>query len=865
MKVTLNCPKCHFENPESTKYCGKCATPLPISDDTLEAQTETLVVPIVDMKTGSILADRYEIIEELGKGGMGKVYKALDREISEKIAVKIIRPEIATNKKIIERFHNELKMARTITHKNVCRMHDLGRDGKTRFITMEYVSGEDLKKSIRRMGPLTVRKAISIGKQICHGLSEAHSLGVFHRDLKPHNIMIDREGNAKIMDFGIALSQKARGITDSNVIIGTPQYLSPEQVEGKKVDQRSDIYSLGVILFEMVTGQVPFDGDTTLSVAVKHKTEIPRDPKEFNAQIPEELSQLILRCLEKNPEQRYQSVDELYSMLTEIEGEMPTTETVITRRESRLSHFSKNLILSRLFRTIFICALICIAGYFIYNQFKQRESDDNLQTSIIDWKSSVIVLPFKNLGSTSDQKPFDLVLTNMLISSLHGFREIRVQSLRTAQAYQNSKKDVQTIGREINVTHVLEGTILETEDTLQVNVQLSNVEDGSLIWSDSLERPSENNVDFHEEIIKAVARALGIQRVEEKYSQIKGGESNYLMANRHYRNGLQFEVSYYYSGNEEDFNKCVHYYSQVVDLSPNDAQTYWRLGNIHEARFNNEIIFENREKYLDLMLGYYQSAYDIDPNFAEPNVGLGWSYFYKKDNDKAYQFFKRACEIDPNNAEIHFHTGSFLRSIGLYQQALNHYSLGLEIDPNPLEFKLWYHLRALTFGYLGRFEEAIASLRIPLEKEPNFIFYINCSLQLIMLKKYGEAETMLNEAEEYASDLRSLIRLKQTRALLFAAKGEKETSLELIKDETITYRDIITSIYSLLGMKDEAVRNIQIGIDVGFEKHLTYFYSYPYLQSNPCYNNLRDDQRFQQIRKIEKVKYDEKIKKYGDL
>ena len=180
MKVTLNCPKCHFENPESTKYCGNCATPLPISDDTLEAQTETLVVPIVDMKTGSILADRYEIIEELGKGGMGKVYKALDREISEKIAVKIIRPEIATNKKIIERFHNELKMARTITHKNVCRMHDLGRDGETRFITMEYVSGEDLKKSIRRMGPLTIRKTLSIGKQICHGLSEALRLGVYH-------------------------------------------------------------------------------------------------------------------------------------------------------------------------------------------------------------------------------------------------------------------------------------------------------------------------------------------------------------------------------------------------------------------------------------------------------------------------------------------------------------------------------------------------------------------------------------------------------------------------------------------------------------------------------------------------------------
>ena len=166
-------------------------------------------------------------------------------------------------------------------------MFDLGRDDETRFITMEFVPGEDLKKTIRRMGPLMVRKTVLIGKQICQGLSEAHHLGVFHRDLKPHNIMIDREGNTRIMDFGIALSHEVEEITDSNVIVGTPQYLSPEQVEGKKVDQRSDIYSLGVILFEMVTGQVPFDGDTTLSIVVKHKTEIPRDPKEFNAQIPE--------------------------------------------------------------------------------------------------------------------------------------------------------------------------------------------------------------------------------------------------------------------------------------------------------------------------------------------------------------------------------------------------------------------------------------------------------------------------------------------------------------------------------------------------------------------------------------------------
>ena len=288
----LKCPKCHFENPDNTKFCGNCATSLSVSAETVEAPTETIKTPLFVLKTGSLLSHRYEIIEEIGKGGMGNVYKGLDREINEKIALKLIRPEIASNHKIIERFRNELKMARKISHRNVCRMFDIGRDGDKRYITMEHVSGEDLKKSIRRMGPLTIRKALSISKQICHGLTEAHQLGIVHRDLKPHNIMIDREGNTKIMDFGIALSQEATGITDSNIMIGTPQYLSPEQVEGRKADQRSDIYSLGIIMFEMVTGQVPFDGETTLSIAVKHKTELPRNPKELNALIPEELNRL---------------------------------------------------------------------------------------------------------------------------------------------------------------------------------------------------------------------------------------------------------------------------------------------------------------------------------------------------------------------------------------------------------------------------------------------------------------------------------------------------------------------------------------------------------------------------------------------
>ncbi|MCJ7579958.1 MAG: serine/threonine protein kinase, partial [Candidatus Aminicenantes bacterium] len=289
--MTKECPKCHTDNPDSQKFCGECATPLPGSQDAIFSKT--LEVPKEELTTGSTFAQRYQIIEELGKGGMGRVYKVLDKETNEKIAIKLIKPEIASDKKTIERFRNELTIARKIGHRNVCRMYDMNREQDNYYITMEYVSGGDLKSFIKRAAPLSTARTIFIAKQICEGLSEAHNLGIVHRDLKPNNIMIDENGNARIMDFGIARSIKGKGITGSGIMIGTPEYMSPEQVEAKEVDQRSDIYSLGLILYEMVTGQLPFKGDTPLAVAMKQKGETPRDPGELNPQIPAELSRLI--------------------------------------------------------------------------------------------------------------------------------------------------------------------------------------------------------------------------------------------------------------------------------------------------------------------------------------------------------------------------------------------------------------------------------------------------------------------------------------------------------------------------------------------------------------------------------------------
>jgi len=327
----MKCPRCQNENPEGTRFCGRCGRELPGAGDTAASGTATFQTPSKGLERGTTFARRFEIIEEIGQGGMGTVYKAFDNKVREVVALKLLKPEIASDLEVIERFRNEIKLARQVSHRHVCRMYDMGEEWLSIYISMEYVPGEDLKSFIRRSGHLNEAKAVGLARQIAEGLAEAHRLGVVHRDLKPQNVMIDKDGNAKIMDFGIARSLHTKGVTGTGVIIGTPEYMAPEQAEGRDIDHRVDIYALGAILFEMVTGRVPFEGTTPLSIVIKHRSEPPADPQTINAQISAGLSRIILKCLEKKREDRYQSTVEVLEDLTAVELGLPVTRQTTAR------------------------------------------------------------------------------------------------------------------------------------------------------------------------------------------------------------------------------------------------------------------------------------------------------------------------------------------------------------------------------------------------------------------------------------------------------------------------------------------------------------------------------------------------------
>jgi serine/threonine-protein kinase len=727
--MSKQCPKCKADNPETVKFCGECGTQLPSVAD-IEV-TETIEAPKDELTTGSTFAGRYQIIEELGRGGMGRVYKAHDTKIKEKIALKLIKHEIAKDKKTIERFSNELRLARKIRHKNVCGMFDLGEEKGTHYITMEFVPGEDLRSLIRRIGQLPIGKSISIAKQISEGLSEAHRLGVVHRDLKSNNIMIDKEGNVRIMDFGIARSLTGRDITDKGIMIGTPDYMSPEQVEGKDIDQRTDIYSLGIILYEMVTGRLPFEGETVLSIVHKHKFETPKEPSTLNPQIPEDLSRIVLKCLEKDKAHRYQRIEDLRSDLTKVEEGLSTIMRGPIEKEFKTPTTTKER-----------------------------------------WENSIAVLPFANMSADPEQEYFCDGIAEELINALTQIKDLRVVARTSAFSFKRKDTDIEEIGKKLKVDKVLEGSVRKAGNRLRITAQLINVADGYHIWSDRYDRELEDIFAIQDEVTLAIVDRMKVKLLGKEKQKLTKRSTDNPEAYQ-----LYLKARYFWEKRtSEGYQKAKELYNKAIQIDPEFALPYAGLASLYTTLGvfglgRPKEVFPKAKSLND-------KALEIDSNLAFAyRVKASISLYYDWDWSVAERSFRKAIELNPGDALFHWIYALYLCYMSRFDEAIRKMKKAVNLDPLSLVINcdmghIYYCAR--------RYDESMKWYRKTLEIEANYgMAFFHMGLTYAVEKNYKESEKSFKKAIRLTDGLPWSVGLL---SYVYSKLGKREKAESLLQE-----------------------------------------------------------------------------------
>ncbi|MFA9454300.1 MAG: protein kinase, partial [Candidatus Aminicenantaceae bacterium] len=706
--------------------------------------TMTLETSKLELTTGATFADRYQIIEELGRGGMGKVYKVFDKETNERVALKLIKPEIASDSSTIERFRNELTTARKITHKSVCRMYDLNKVDGSYYITMEYVSGGDLKRLIRRTRYIPIGTAVAIATQICEGLAEAHRLGIVHRDLKPNNIMIDDDGQARIMDFGIARTVKTKGITGSGIIIGTPEYMSPEQVEAKEVDQRSDIYSLGIILYEMVTGRVPFEGDSAIAIGVKHKSEQPEDPVQINAQVPEDVSRLILKCLEKDQADRYQSAGEVRAELEGIAQGMPTSQkaqkTAATKRPLTSREITVTIGVKKLLVPALVLVGIVAAALIVWRLLPDPQGKSAAGAVPTD-KPSLAVLYFENNSGDEEHENWRSGLSEMLITDLSQSKYVHVLSgdriyslldrLDLLDHDKYATEDLAHVASQASVSHILRGSFMTAGEKFIINASLMRADTREVMSSLSEEGIGEASItDSIDKITTQLKAALDLSEeqistdLDRDLSQITTESPE---AFEYYAEGVRLH-------NQGRDRESIPLYERAISMDPEFAMAYAKLGTVH----GNLGLTKQGHEYTALALELKHRLSEKELNYVEG------SYYYDSEAtwDKALEAHHRQLKIYPEDTSASHNAGLIYNMLEEWEKAVPYYEIAVN---NQTDFLASYEQLADCYRYLGEHEKAKNLLDNCLATKGDLaLFHRSLAFYYVDLGDYGKA---LAEAE----------------------------------------------------------------------------------------------------------------------
>jgi len=794
------------------------------------------------------IVSHYKILEKLGEGGMGIVYKAEDTKLKRIVALKFLSPQILKNKEEKNRFLNEAQAAAAINHPNVTTIYEIDEHEDQTYISMEYVEGQTLKEIISGVGAglaparatarvaPTINEIINITTQICEGLQQAHEKGIIHRDIKSDNIMITKKGQVKIMDFGLAKLKGQPGTTKMGTTMGTANYMSPEQAMGKEIDHRTDIWSLGVVMYEMVAGELPFKGDYEQAIIYAILNEKPKPLTELRPEIPIELWQLIEKSLAKEPDKRFQNVDKLLEGLKTIKDKTQSEKGIPIRESARKT---SRLLLPTMILTVIL--LLLIGGYFLFKG-KPSPSESRVKTATEStWTNSIAVLPFMDLSPNKDQEYFCDGMTEDIITKLTHIRELKVISRTSVIRYKNTQKDIKDIGKELGVATILEGSIRKEDDNIRVSAQLINIEDGFHLWAETFDRKLDSIFKVQENISQSIAQALQLQFSPE---MLKTEKPENIEAYEYYLKSGQMITSYVLTEKEEDFIQAKNLLTKALEIDPNNALTYSSLAWSHQQHYE---ITGNKEDRHQVEI-HIKKAYQLNPDLAFTNLGMAWLYYLKGDHQHTSQYLKKATQLNPNSAEGNHVIGLILDRLGLEDKALKYLIKAIELNPLYVYTPM---VLARCYMEMGAWEKAAIQYKKVLALVPDDAeYHLWYSYSLILLSQYQKAEQEVKIAEILDGQNPDIW---SYRALLYAAKGEKELALKTMKEP-------YDKVYALLGMKEEAFKALKQGMKTNPRAH-----SYLHLLNNPCYDKLRNDPRFQEILVKKKKEYKEKSYIFKDF
>jgi serine/threonine-protein kinase len=764
----------------------------------------------------------YQILSHLATGGMGEVYLAEDTKLARKVAIKLLPPESISDERAKRRLIKEAQAAASLDHPNICAIYEVGEENGDSFIVMQYVAGQTLSDRIKNR-PLPPAEIVDIAVQIVDALREAHSRGIIHRDIKPQNIMVTSREQVKVMDFGLAtvvptvMNESDSVVTEPGMIMGTVPYMSPEQVKGDAIDARSDIFSFGTVMYEIISGRQPFAAPSAAETISKILREDPPPLPTYRTDVPEELQQVVHKCLEKEKERRYQSTSELLADLRRIKKDIDlglSTNRVVSKPRAGRKWGYPAAVAATL-------SLAAIGYYLFFGMGKPARREIH----------SIAVLPFVNDSADSNAEYLSDGITESLINSFSQLSQLKVIARTTAFRYKGKDMDPQALGSELRVDAIVTGRVRQQGDTLIVQADLLSAADGTEIWGAKHSRKLSDIFAVEELIAQEIAEKLrirltgtGRQELSKRYSETFSAYQNYLLG----FSNLQRRT-------HNDLVRSIGYFEKAIEAAPNYAPAYAALTEVYVSLTIRGLIApdEGRRKAVEAA----RKALSLDPNLPEALTAIGEThvFFAPFDFRTGDQELRRAIELSPSWVIAYQVLGASLLEQGRLEEALAVIVKAREIDPlSPIIARL----EAITYLFKRDYARSLELLRQSYELGPSFTMWSEIEIYI----NSGVLDKAQTEMEKAKLERHNDPFLIYTEGIIAAARGRREDALRIIKKlEEISGMSLhramwIAMIYAALDEKDLALSLLERGLEAGA---IALFY-----KDAPGWDTIRSDHRF---------------------